>query len=97
MGWRKLNMIHMILLGLVALLQAGDWYTTRTIISKGGREYNPLIRWLMGKLGVDPALAVKTAAMMAVAYFGGIPGCIPLIVIFAYACWHNAKALRAMP
>jgi len=90
------RMTHATLLVIVALLQAGDWYTTRTIIAKGGRELNPAIRWLMGKLGVDLALAVKTAAMMAIASHS-VVACIPLVVIYSYACWHNAKALRAMP
>lgn len=52
---------------LLALLQAGDWWTTRTVLAQGGRELNPAIRWLMERLGVDAALAVKCALVLAIA------------------------------
>lgn len=56
------------LLVLLLVVQFGDWWSTRRILALGGYERNPLIRWLMGKLGVDLALAAKTAFVMAIGY-----------------------------
>ncbi len=62
------------MLFLLIALQAGDWLTTRAILAHGGYERNPVIRWLMGKLGVDPALAVKTVVVIVIGFvLTGLP------------------------
>ena len=39
------------LLLLFGALQVADIYTTYTLLSSGGRELNPVMRWVMDKLG----------------------------------------------
>lgn len=43
---------------LLALLQAVDAYTTWHVLRLGGRETNGLVRWLMERIGVGPALVI---------------------------------------
>ncbi|MBV1917618.1 MAG: hypothetical protein KUG65_06110 [Sphingomonadaceae bacterium] len=47
------------LAGFLALLQIGDGLTTRAGLRNGGRELNPIIRWLISWLGVELALILK--------------------------------------
>ena len=49
-------MINLILLLIFVILQILDIYTTRKILLSGGRELNPVMNFIMLKLGVDPGL-----------------------------------------
>lgn len=53
------------LAAIFILLQLGDFVTTRQVLSRGGRELNPIVQWLMTRLGIIPGLAV--AKILAVA------------------------------
>lgn len=46
------------LLLLFGVLQAADIYTTYTLLSSGGRELNPVMRWAMDKLGMVRGLVI---------------------------------------
>lgn len=49
------------------LLQIADFLTTVWILNRDGRELNPVINWVMNKLGIIPALlVVKSIAVFAV-------------------------------
>ena len=48
----------------LALLVA-DILTTRRVLNAGGRELNPLVRWLMGKLGPDAGLWIRVPIQAA--------------------------------
>lgn len=56
---------------LLALLQLGDWFTTRTILNNGGRELNPVVKFLIEKLGLDLALLLKGILVIVIAYLAG--------------------------
>jgi Domain of unknown function (DUF5658) len=64
----NLSSFHIALVCL-AILQVADWYTTRTILARGGYEANPIIKKLMSWLGVDAALAIKGALLLGLGYF----------------------------
>lgn len=51
-------MLDGILFGAFAVLQLLDAWTTKMVLSKGTqyREANPAVRWLIGKVGMVPAL-----------------------------------------
>ena len=56
------------LLFLLIALQVADAFLTVKILKDGGQELNPVMRWVMGKLGVVNALAaVKTPFVLLVA------------------------------
>lgn len=49
-------MIVYILLAVFVALQVIDAVSTVRVLNKGGKELNPLMRFLMGKVGKVPAL-----------------------------------------
>jgi hypothetical protein len=51
---------------LLALTQVGDAATTLAILKRGGRELNPLVRWLMDKATPLTAMVGKGVATVAV-------------------------------
>lgn len=51
-------MLSILLFVLVILLQAADAYLTWRILRGGGRELNPVMRYLIARLGVVPGLAL---------------------------------------
>ena len=56
------------LLFLLTALQVADAFLTVKILKGGGQELNPVMRWVMSKLGVVNALAaVKTPFVLLVA------------------------------
>jgi hypothetical protein len=77
-------------------LQLADWYSTRTILAKGGREQNPVARALIGILGVDGFLGAKTVAATAVGYWIGsqvIYFLAVLICLYFIVVRHNWRSM----
>lgn len=62
-------MIPALLIAL-AVLQALDGFTTRRILDQGGRELNPVMRAGFAAIGFWPTVAIKGAAMVALAAWG---------------------------
>jgi len=84
------------LLALLAALQVADVWTTRRILLAGGKEMNPVVRWLIGRFGLLPALLMSKAAVLALAAAFLLP--YPwllggLCVFYAGIIWYNAKSL----
>ena len=52
----------------LTFLQAFDGWTTYQILKNGGRELNPIVKFLMDKLGRYPGLLVLKAAAAALAW-----------------------------
>lgn len=81
----------------LAALQLLDWYTTRTIIRRGGREMNPLMARLFEEFGMDPVLAIKAAA---VSYAGWWIGqqmwqiTAALVAFYAAVVIHNFTQMK---
>jgi hypothetical protein len=46
------------LLFLFSCLQLADAYTTYRILSTGGKEVNPVMRWLMDQIGIVQGLSL---------------------------------------
>lgn len=60
-------MSYLILLTVaLAVTQLLDWYSTRTIINRGGRERNWVMAALFDEFGMDEVLCVKAVAVTAV-------------------------------
>lgn len=82
------------------LLQAADAYTTTYGIKRGLKEANPLIRFLIGKLGLYVGqLAIRLPIIAMVSYFaltGGLEewAMIALVVHFAALLANNIYWLR---
>lgn len=92
-----LNNLYLALL-VFALAQIADVITTIRALQRGGREINPLIAWLMQRLGKYGWVGVKLAGSA-----GGAALCLqtfpvwvlwPLAALLALVAWHNARIMR---
>ena len=87
------------LLVLFALLgQVADILTTIAVLDKGGREVNPITRWVMDKAG-DSWWAWKFGAMLLVALIAVEIGAtwvlwLMVFVGFGAAAWNYREAKR---
>lgn len=66
---------------LFALLQVADIFTTWKVLSQGGRELNPVMAWVMGRLGVLPGLVLAKLALL-----GLLVSCPPNLMVMAGLC-----------
>ena len=82
------------------LLQAADAYTTTYGIKHGLKEANPIMRWLIGRLGLYVGqAAIRLPIIAMVSYFaltGGLEewAMIALVVPFAALLANNLYWLR---
>jgi hypothetical protein len=85
------------LLAFVAL-SALDARSTIAILKRGGRELNPVMRWMMGKMGVVSALMVVKGFGLAVLSAYPIPGEVQVILLVVYAAVvaNNLRVLSNM-
>lgn len=84
---------------LFVLLQIADGYTTSKLLAMPGtREVNPIMAWLMRKLGQTKALIISKAGVVALIAFT-----LPSIVwwslaavdaVYGYVVWRNWKLLK---
>ena len=86
----------MIALAIFAALQVADVTLTTLILRRGGRELNPVMRWLMDKVGVIPAMAVTKALLVAYFAWADIPaltiaGCV---LYAAVVVWNLKEYLK---
>lgn len=80
----------------LALLQVADWYTTRTILAKGGYEQNPVSKWLIDELGVDEFLVCKGVAVTIAGLYIGMESedlLAAVVVIYVVVVYHNLKSM----
>lgn len=81
-----------------AVLQILDALTTIHILAKGGRELNPVMRWIFEKLGViNGVLIVKCAIILVFQYaMPYIPVWVYLLMIgiYSYVFAHNLVQLK---
>lgn len=74
------------LLFSIAFLTLVDIYTTHKILSKGGRELNPLVNFIIEKFGLNVGLWVRVPfqiALMAYLYSVGF------WELFAFTCVYS--------
>ena len=94
-----MTITHLCLIAFL-LLQAGDAYTTTYGIKNGLKEANPLMRFLIGKLGLYVGqAAIRLPIIAMVSYFamtGGLEewAMIALVVPFAALLANNIYWLR---
>ena len=59
------------LIALNILAQLTDWHSTKIVLDKGGKELNPVVRWIISKVGMKGLAVVKVTAIAgfaAIAY-----------------------------
>ena len=87
-----------LLIAFIAL-QIADGLTTYLVISKGGREKNPIVAWGMKQIGLIPALvaykALAIGAGFVLYHFADDGGLYVLIAMVALYGWVVAQNWRA--
>lgn len=84
------------LLIVVVALQAADAYLTWRVLVAGGRELNPLVRFLIERMGLLPGLAVSklTLSVLTALFLFDQPVLLLLIVVlYLFVVEHNLKQL----
>jgi hypothetical protein len=86
---------------LIILLQVADIYTTLRVLSQGGREMNGLVKRLMDRIGVCPALFASKAVVIAglVFLYLGVdlifyPVVGGLTCLYSWVVWHNYREIK---
>lgn len=78
-------------------ISIADILTTERVIRKGGREANPVMRWLMEQLGRGGAYAVKMVVALGVGIVGAVLAPPALVLLNAMGCWvvwHNWRVVK---
>ena len=93
-AWLQAHAAELLLAALIAT-QLGDWYSTRTILARGGRELNPLMRRAMELAGTDAALGGKTVLVSLLGWWIGtqleflLAGLVVYYVFILIYNWHS--------
>ena len=75
----------MILLSIIAVLMALDVYTTKLALDKGAREANPVVRFILDKVGFTGFALAKVAFVGYLFWLGtAVPDWVLYLVIGAY-------------
>ena len=88
-------MIYILFLTFL-ILQALDWYTTRTILKNGGYEQNPVMVFVFKYVNIDVALCIKMIALSIGGYFIGLGMpllLVGLIILYLFVVVQNWKSL----
>lgn len=85
---------------LFAGLQLIGYELTSGIIKRGGHELNPMLRWLMGRIGIRPALVIAKLAAVALgwvlAYHDEALALALLCAAYTGVCAWNWRVLRRL-
>jgi nitrate/nitrite transporter NarK len=82
---------------VLAILQAADAWLTYRIIDAGGRELNPVMRFLIARLGLVPGLLLpKVALLVLLALFLPAHPVFMLLIdcLYAWVVAHNLLQSR---
>ena len=88
------------LLIFFTLLQLADLYTTRRILSSGGKELNPFMARMFEEFGVVPALLLLKSSVVLAAYLYLVPWQFGdlimglLCVFYCFVVAHNIHQLQ---
>ena len=87
---------------VLALLQVSDAYSTHLVLSKGGYEANPVMRWILDRFGFGGMFVLK-GFLVALVIYVEASGMAPvwwftwaLCLPFLYATISNYTVYRGM-
>lgn len=84
-------------LWLLIVLQLADVLTTWYVIRAGGREANPIMVWLIDRIGFWPAFGVMKAAVIWLAWLT-VETPVPLLlsVLYLVVVINNLRVYRRL-
>ena len=77
---------------VLVALNSLDIYTTIRILRQGGTELNPVVSWLMDKVGVIPALIIPKTLFLSACWFFLLD--LPTMVMFGLCCFYALIVLH---
>jgi hypothetical protein len=89
-----------ILAAMLIALQIGDWWTTRRALASGqDHEGNPIMAWLIAKIGFAPAfiakgVAISLAGIAATQMAAGVWALIIAVAVYVWIVWHNYALVK---
>jgi hypothetical protein len=91
-------MLATYLIVALGVLQIADWYTTISILERGGKELNPVMRKAMEIFGEEPALAIKGIIVMLCGFFlmQHVFWLVILVMVYVFVVAWNTKELLKM-
>lgn len=92
-------MIQVVLITSLLTFIALDIYTTTKILQRGGEELNPLVRWLMSKLGVRQGLLIRVPVQilaLAALSMAGTWGLAIVALLYSVVLINNFLVLRKL-
>lgn len=94
-------MMLKLLISAIVVLQAADIYTTYVVLRSGrGREANPIVDYVIKKLGLVPGLlAVKVPLLATLPLLEGAPGLTAagvLTAVYLFVIYNNVKVMNEL-
>lgn len=89
--------LSILLFVLVLALQAGDGYLTWRVLRAGGRELNPVVRFLIERIGLVPGLVLAKGVLAIVSgiFLFDQPLVLFLVVLlYVWVVRHNWQQLH---
>ena len=83
-----------ILLALLLALQVADGRTTYLLLSRGGRELNPVVRWAINRCGLVPGLLLAKGAVALSVVGCTLAGQIPVWSLLALCALYLVVVVR---
>ncbi len=89
--------LNIILASFLCCLVIADGILTHEILYRGGKELNPVMRWVFEQIGVVEGLVISRMVLLLIfiAAVQSMPtwGFVMLNVLYAFVVAHNAKQL----
>ncbi len=92
-----MHFLSVVLFVLVVALQAADGFLTWRVLRAGGRELNPVVRFLIAHLGTVPGLALAKLFLVVMVWLYLREQLLVLLAIAALYAWvvrHNWNQLQ---
>lgn len=91
-----MNLLNTLII-ILSITQLLDWYSTRTILNKGGKEQNLIVKKGMDIFGMDVFLIAKGIFVVAAGTWVGteVPVLLGMLTVFYIGIIvHNWKSLK---
>jgi hypothetical protein len=94
-----MDYLCLLLFILVVTLQAGYAYLTWRVLAAGGRELNPIMRFLIQHIGTVGGLAAAKLALIGVVSWFLLDDPMSMLLVAGLYAWvvvHNRKQLKTV-
>lgn len=90
-------LLSFILFVILTLLQVADIHTTNKALKEGNREANPVISWVMDKMGEDKWWTIKIPVVVGIGWLSYMQFTLLLLVLtlfYSWVTWHNYNLIK---